>query len=157
MSEVSQEIKDLAKTLESEMTLADGGAFVFKNKDTYEKTLPDGLEMDTVNRLYTHNECLTAALTLATGHLGAEALKKDKKLDAVTSELKIGRHADISVGYLRTQEQRIPNFQDKSKAPEVVTRYGVTTTRVRTFAQKNRGELKKVRTLLSEEAAKLFS
>lgn len=157
MSEVSQDVKDLAKTLESEMTLGDGGALVFKDKDTYEKTLPEGLEMETVDNLYKHNEKLTAALTLATGNLGAAALKKDKKLDGVTSELKIGKHADISVGYLRSQEQRIPNFQDKSKAPEVVTRYGVTTTRVRTFAQKNKGELKKVRTMLGEQAEKLFS
>lgn len=158
MSEVSQRVKDLAKSLKGEMTLKDGGAFVFKDEKTaYENTLPEHLNMKTVDEVYKHNEDVTAALTLATGELGADALKKNKKLDGVTSELKIGKHADISVGYLRSQEQRIPNFQDKSKPPEKVTRYGVTTTRIRTFAQKNKGELKKVRTQLSEQAEKLFS
>lgn len=151
MSDIKKEIVDLSSTLKTGMSVGDDGV-IKTEAGLYEKTLPEGLDMDTVKKVYGHTEDLTAALTLATGDLGEEVLKKNKKLDSVSSELKIGKHAEINVGYLRSQ-QRPKSVQDRT----MVTQYGVTTARVKTFAQKNRGELKKVRTMLSDRATGLFS
>jgi hypothetical protein len=155
MSEVKPHIQEMAKTLKKGMKVGDGGA-ITSEPDLYEKTLPEDLPMDTVKRVYGHTEDVVAAMTLATGQLGEEALKKNKKLDSVSSEMKIGKHGDISVGYLRSETRTTRNPSDQSQPPKDVTKYGVTIPRVRTYAQKNRGELKKVRTMLSEKAEKLF-
>lgn len=155
MSEVKQHVQDMAKVLKKGMKVGDGGA-ITSEADLYEQTLPEDLPMDTVKRVYGHTEDVVAAMTLATGQLGAEALKKNKKLDSVSSEMKIGKHGDISVGYLRSQTTTVRNPSDPSQPARDVTKYGVTVPRVRTYAGKNRGELKKVRTQLSEEAEKLF-
>lgn len=153
MSEVKPHIKDLAKTIKAGMKLGDGGA-ITTEADLYERTLPEDLSMETVSKVYGHTTDVVAAMTLATGELGAEALKKNKKLDSVSSEMKIGKHADISVGYLRSKTSTVRNPADPSQPPKDVTKYGVTDVRLRTYAQKNRGDLKVVRNFLSENAEK---
>lgn len=155
MSEIKPHITALAKDLKAGMKLGDGGV-ISADKDLYENTLPEDLTMDTVKKVYGHTEDVVAAMTLATGELGEAAMKKNKKLDSVSSELKIGKHAEINVGYLRSQEQTIRNMQNPKEPPKKVTKHGVTTARVKTFGQKNRGELKKVRAHLAERAEGLF-
>lgn len=155
MSEIKPQITELAGKLKSGLTLGDGGV-ITADKDLYEKTLPDDLDMTTVKKVYGHTEDVVAALTQATGEIGEEAMKKDKKLESVSSELKIGRHAEINVGYLRHQDQKIRDLQNPQNPPKEVRKFGVTTARVKTFGQKNRGELKKVRTHLAERAESLF-
>jgi hypothetical protein len=159
MSEVSQQVKDLVKILEPGVKIGEGGVGV-SDKDLFAKTFeaaPEGVDMDSFNAHEAHKTNVTAALTQVTADLGEAYLKKHKKADSVSTELKMGKHGDISVGYLRSQEQRIPNFQDRSAPPEKVTRYGVLTPRVRHFAHKNKGDMKKVRTAAAERAEKLFS
>lgn len=158
MSDIDPKVVALSKLCEENMT-GEAGAYVFEDKKFLEKTLPeDGpLTMEVVDEWYNHLEDLTAGFVMATGNLGLKDMKKDKKLDTVTSSMKIGRHGDISVGMVRSQEQRIPNFHDKTKAPETVTKYAQITPRIRTFAQKNKGTLKKVRLNIAEQGEKLFS
>lgn len=155
MSEIKPHITALSTKLKEGMKLGDGGV-ITTDKDLYEKTLPEDLNMDTVKKVYGHTEDLVAAMTLATGEIAEGAMKKDKKLDAVSSELKIGKHAEVNVGYLRSQQQKIRDLQNPQNPPREVVKYGVTTARVKTLGQKNRGELKKVRSQLAEKAEKLF-
>lgn len=156
MTEIKPHIVTLANDLKAGLTLGDGGV-ITADKDLYERTLPDDLDLATVKKVYSHTEDLVSGLTLATGEMGEAAMKKNKKLDSVSSELKIGKYAEINVGYLRSQEQTIRNMQNPKEAPRQVTKFGVTTARVKTLGQKNRGELKKVRASLTERAESLFS
>lgn len=155
MSEINPKITALVKELKNGMTLGDGGV-IATDKDLYEKTLPDALDMETVKWVYGHTEDLVAGLTMATAQISEEAMKKNKKLDSVSSELKIGKYAKINVGYLRSQNQTIRNMQNPTEAPREVTKYGVTTASIKTFGQKNRGELKKVRAHVADVGEKLF-
>jgi methyltransferase-like protein len=155
MSDVKPRITALAKELKAGMKLGDGGV-IEADKDLYEKTLPDDIDLDTAKKVYSHTEDLVAAQTLATSQIGEEAMKKNKKLDSVSSELKVGKHAEINVGYLRSQQQTIRNMQNPKEAPKQVTKYGVTTARVKTLGQKNRGELKKVKADIAARAESMF-
>lgn len=105
MSDIKPHVIALAAKLKPGLKLGEGGVII-ADKDLYEQSLPDELTMDSVNAVYAHTENLVAGLTLATGEIAEEAMKKDKKLDSVSSELKIGKHAEINVGYLRSQQQR---------------------------------------------------
>jgi hypothetical protein len=155
MSEIKPYVTALATELKAGLKLGEGGV-INADKDLYEKTLPDDLDMETVKKVYGHTEDLVASLTLATAQIGEEAMKKNKKLDSVSSELKIGKHVEINVGYLRSQNQTIRNMQNPTEAPREVTKYGVSTARIKTFGQKNRGELKKVRAHNAAVGEKLF-
>jgi hypothetical protein len=157
--EVSQSVKDLVKILQPGVTIGENGVGV-SDKDLFEKTFtaaPEGVTMESFNANETHKTNVSAAMTQVTADLGEVYLKKNKKADHVSTEMKMGKHGDISVGYLRSQEQRIPNFKDKNAPPETVTRYGVLTPRVRHFAHKNKGDMKKVRLAAAERGEKLFS
>lgn len=154
-SEIKANVVTLAEKLEKGMTLGEGGNITVE-KDLYEKTLPENLSLDMVKQVYGHTEDLIAAQTLATGRIGEEAMKKDKKLESVSSELPLDKFGKISVGYLRSQEQTIRNLQNPSEPPKKVIKYGVTSQRVTTFGQKNKGQVKKVREELAERGAKLF-
>jgi hypothetical protein len=123
------------------------------DKDAYaEHALPEGTDMKQVNAIRSNDEDVIVGLTEATARIAEAAMKKDSKLLAVTSELKIGKFGDINIGYQRSQE-RPKSITDRTP----VTHYGTTTARVRTFGQKNKGELKKLRVEISERGAKLFS
>lgn len=150
MSEVKTHIRQLADTLKTNLTIGEAGV-ISAPADLYEKTLPEGVDMSTVSKVYGHTEDLAAALTLATGEMGETALKADKKLESVSSEMKIGKHGTIAAQYAR-MATRPKSPTDRTP----VTHYGVTQTKVTTVAAKNRGELRKVRDSLAERAAKLF-
>lgn len=156
MSEVKPNIVQMANTLKEGMTAADNGVLSTES-DLYKKILPEDMPSETYEKALSHMKDSVAAMTLATGELGEEILKKNKKLDSVSSELKVGNHADISVGYLRSQTTTVRNPADSSQPPKDVTKHGVAIPRLRTKAQKNQGELKKVRAHLAERGEKLFS
>ena len=155
MSDIKEHIKEIASTLKSGMSVGEGGV-VTAEEGLIEKTLPEDLNMTTVNKVFGWSEDIVAAQTLATGELAEAAMKKDKKLDRVSSELTIGtgrsRHMVTTVGY-----DRSVTGPKSPSDPTPTTRYGVTSIKVKTKAADGQtGELKKVRTYLNENAAKLF-
>ena len=150
-TEISDIVTSLAATLKGDMSMEDGGVITLKG-DAFESTLPDGLSMSDFNAANGHVENVVAALTLATGQMGEGAMKKNKSLESVSSEMKLGKHGSISVGYVRNQEG---TKSPTDRTP--VTRHGIATTRLVTIASKsNRGQLKKVRSYLSSHAAEMF-
>lgn len=151
MSEISQKVTTLADHLQSQMEVKDGGVLNLPSK-VYEENLPEGLSMETVKQVKSHDEDVVAALTLATGRKGEELMKADKGLGAVNSNMKFGKFGDVSVEYNRSKTGP-KSVTDRTE----VTRYGTTQARVRTFAGKPKGELKKVRESLASNAEKLFS
>lgn len=159
-NDINPRVNELAGKLKGKMTLEKDGVIGIE-KGTYEETLPEELTMKTVQAVYRHNEDLVSALTLATAEMAEPAMKKDKKLEQVSSELPVeGKGVRsmgaINVGYIREQERTVRNPAKPDEPAKQVTSYGVTTARISTFGSRNRGELKKVKSLLSDRAEGLF-
>lgn len=150
MSDISQNVTKLADQFQGQMEEADGGVLNLPAK-AYEQSLPEDLPMETVKRVKSHDEDVVAAMTLATGRKGEEMMKSDKKLQSVSSNLRMGKFGDVSVQYDRSKTGP-KSVADRTE----VTRFGQTQARVRTFAGKPKGELKKVREGLAANAEKLF-
>lgn len=125
--------------------------FIEVEGDAFYKTLPEGLDEKTVKTVLSHKADVVAALTLLTGEVGEETLKKDKSMESVSAHMKFGKFGDVNTSYTRSQVGR-----KTPTDPTEVTRYGTTSIRVREFSGRPRGELKKVRTMLTERAEKLF-
>lgn len=150
MSNVKPEVKELAASIQQDMEI-DGNGVIATNNDVYEKHLPESLTMETVNQVGAYNERFVAGFTLATGNMGQDVMKKDKNLSQVSAQTKLGKYGDVNTVYDRTRVGP-KSIADRTE----VTRYGQTTTRVRTFAGKNKGDLKKVREELSAVAESMF-
>lgn len=151
MSQLKETTLALAKRFKDESDIKDGGV-IETPKGLYEDTLPEDLPIDLVNKVMAHNESVVAAFTQATGDIGEETLKKNKDLDSVSANMKLGKFGTVDANYQRSVTG------PKSVADRTpVTRHGVTQVKVKTFAGKNSGELKKVRDSLRERADGLFS
>lgn len=152
---IKSETRELADKLKNGMAIDDNG-IITTEKDLFQSTLPEDLDMKTVNRVFDHTAELTSAMVLATGELGEDALKKNKKLDTVSSNLKMSRHGEITTKYDRRIERTVRNPQDPNAKPRQVVQWGVTTPRIKLSASKNSGDLKKVRQTVMENAEKAF-
>ena len=98
---LSDEIKALSEQLTKKLAIAEDGT-ITPDKDLYKETLPEGLTMDAVKALQHHNANLVVATAHAVGILGADFLKKHKKVDEVHLEkLQIGRD-HLRMNYKRT-------------------------------------------------------
>lgn len=151
MSNVTDVVRNIADTMKQKMEIGEGGLNTVP-KEVYEEHLPEGVDMKTVESVMGHNERMTAALTLANGEYALDAMKKDKSLQKVSTTMKYGKFGEATSSLERSAEGR------KSVAdPTIITRYGVTSTKVKTTAGKNRGDLKKVRESLAQQASDLFS
>lgn len=149
MSNIKPEIRSLADSLKEGMKFEDG---IFKLDDnTYEKTLPEGLTMDMVEKHQDHTTDLVAALGLALGERSNEVFKEDKRLEETSVEITAGK--DIIGGvYQRSREVRAGISADSGKT----VKYGILSMKVGVNAHANKGSLKKVRNHLSEEAKKIL-
>lgn len=151
--EINPQIRSIANTLKEHAEIDESTGTVSMPKGTFEQTLPEDLDMKTVKKVYGHTEDVTAALTLATGEIGEDVLKRNKKIDGISSELKIPRHLEMSASYNR---HTVGPRSVTDRTP--VDRYGTTSARVRTSAQNyTRADMKTVRSHLARRAEKLFS
>lgn len=151
MSNVNDVVRTIADVMKERMEIGEGGLNTVP-KEVYEEHLPEGVDMKMAEKVMGHNERMTAALTLANGEYAMGAMQKDKSLQKVSTTMKYGRFGEATSSFERSAEGR------KSVAdPTIVTRYGVTSTKVKTTAGRNRGDLKKVREGLAQQAADLFN
>ena len=150
--EIKPEVRNIADTIHSNAEVDAESGFITCPKDTYEKTLPDDLDMKTVKKVYGHTENFVAGLTLANAEQG-EKLYKDKGHQYVETHAEIPRQVKFSAGWHASKEQRAAPGD-----PSKVTRHGVTHARVHTKAQDaNKGELKKVRDHARDRARKMLN
>ena len=119
-------------------------------EDTFQKTLPEGLTMEMVNKVANHNTNFVAGATHAFGTAAMQLMKDNSKLDTVIGSMNMGGEDQLSLNYMRSKEMHIPGKDEK------ITKYGVTTVSYEVKAGKNGGELKKVRTELNELALAAF-
>lgn len=148
-NDVSPRVVLLAGEYKNDAKIEEGSVSV--NKDAFFKNLPEGVTKEMVESVAMARDEAVAALTLLTGEVAEEQLKKNKDLNSVTGTLGFGKRGDATASYTRSVVGR-KSVTD----PTEVTRYGSTQVRVRDFSSKPRGDLNKVRTMLKERAESLF-
>lgn len=115
-------------------------------EDTVEQCLPEGMTLKDVKKVNDFRDTLVAASAHALAEPAVKAMAKDKKLESVSMVFKV---ASDSIGHTieRVRLTGAPGGEKTPKAGYTVTKYEVNG------AGKNRGELKKVHTIISNLAA----
>lgn len=150
MSEIKTEVVALAETLKGNITHAENGVLKVE-ADAFEKTLPEGLTMETVDAVYKHIGNVAPAFVLAAGEVSETVLKENKDLKNTSAQLKVGKHVDIDMTYDREIERR-KSVSD----PTMIKVQGATSVKINTRVRKS-AEMSRVRASLSERAAGLFA
>lgn len=141
-------VNQLADTLKAEMNLGDNGV-IEVTKDAFEKTLPEGLTMETYIESHNHRDNVLAAMGKVTGEIGVEAMKTDKDLKQVTASMAI--HKDTMASTFQ-RERQIPNAEGGTS-----TSYGLLRSNYMANGAANKGSLKKVKAHLSALGREAFA
>ena len=80
--ETQNQIDAMAATLRPQITIAAGAGNIAA--DAYVKTLPEGITIETVQKLQDHNAVFFPAVTKALGEESIEAMKKDSTIESVS-------------------------------------------------------------------------
>ena len=150
MSDIKQNVVDMAAKLKTELSLGDNGVFSGP-ADIYQKTLNDDVTLDMVEKVQNHTSDFVSAMGLALGELSIEAMKKDKKLEQTSFECAAGKD---SVGGVFQRSKEVS--AGLGAAAGTKTNYGVLSMKVQVNAHANKGTLKKVRNRLAEEAKRVL-
>jgi hypothetical protein len=148
-SKINESVLTYAEVLRKSMTVDKKEATVSGHEGVYEATLPEGLTMETVESLDTHNDTFVAAGTLVAGELFVEAMASNKKLDSGSVVYPMGKNNTLSVDV-----KRLEKFKNHlSGNGEEVTKYGVVTASYDVRgANRKVGQLKAVRAEIAELA-----
>ena len=116
--------------------------------NTFEKTLPEDLTMDIVNKVSDHNTTFVSAGIHAMGRMAIDAMSQHKNLDSASGTINMGGKDTLAatIDRSRTYANRL-----QEGATDVV-KYGVTDVDYTVVAGKNAGQLKKVRQAIGEYA-----
>ena len=153
MSEIKQEVLDLAKEIQADLTL--DGTIVKPAEGLYAKLIaPTGVTIEQLEAVNARETDIIAASAYAVGQLAIPAMKKDEALTKVTFELPTTGKDTINVSFDRSRQVRAGAPGDKDA--EMKTKYGNTTVTVDKYAVGPRNPLAAVKALLSEEATTEF-
>lgn len=142
-----ESVLELAKKIETAVTI-DNGAI--KEKDAgkvYEENLPSGLTVDLVQKVNDYDAKFVAAGAHAFGSIAINAMAEDKNLKTVTGELKTVDKNKASYSIERSKE-----YVNHLQGGERTVKYGVVTTSYEIRAGKNSGQLKAVKNELAKLA-----
>lgn len=143
-SKINEAVQNLSQKLKEDYKLGDSGV-VEVPVDIFEKTLEGtDLTMEIIEQYHNHRDNVLAASGLALGEVGIDAFKANKDLAQVSVEIPVGKD---TIGSTFAQSKQVPDGQGGQQ-----TKYGVLSSRYQANGAANKGELKKVRTHLSEMA-----
>ncbi len=95
---------------------------------------------------------MAAAAPLALGELSLPVMKKSKDVTQTEVEIPLIGKDTMSVSFTGTKEVRNPSADG-----EMMTKFGTVNVSIDSYAAGNRGELKKVKSILAEQAAAVLS
>lgn len=151
--EIKKEILDLATKLKSEFTLDHKTGIVAVTADAYEKLLPEGLTKEIVEQLQTYNTEMLAASTYMVGEMSIPAMTKNKDLDNVKLEMPMIGKDLLHVSFDRSRQ--VPSRGEDGVAG-TKTKFGASSASFEIYSAGPRGELKKIKHMLAEQAAAAF-
>lgn len=147
---IAENVQEMSELLKGQMTVGDQGVIEYA-EGTLEKTLEGtDLTVDDFKKTHEHRDTLIAANSLAVGELGMAEMAKNKELNQVSSELKI--HKDV-IGTAFHRSRNLPDGDGGMRAKP-----GVLANQYKANGQVgSKGQLKKVKAALSEEALSVLS
>lgn len=146
--DLNANVQSLSEKLQSAMTLESETSTFTVPEGFYEENLPEGLTMGQVSQLQSHNADVLAAVALATGEKGVKAMADDKKLDSVSTVLKIGKDS-LAATLNRSVEVSDGKGGRQQKYGYLVAKHTIDAS------DGGKGSLKKVRGHIYELAAGL--
>jgi hypothetical protein len=149
MSEIKKEVIELAAKIEAAMKLdATAGTVTETDGNVFEKTLPEDLNIDTVNKVHDHESLFTAATVHYVGNAAINAMSTNQDLKEVSGAFKMGKNT------LNVQIDRSKEYTNHLNGNgEKTVKYGVATVAYDVKgSKKSGGQLKAVTTALAESA-----
>ena len=150
---IKQEIIDLSNLLKKEITLDVKTGVAVITPDTYERLLPTGITKEHVESIQQYNTDMAAAAVLTIGELSNPAMKKHKDLDRVHLSMPMVGKDMMNVSYDRSRQ--VPSRGEDGVAG-IKTMFGAASVSIDMYATGPRGELKKIKTMLKEQAFEAF-
>lgn len=147
LDKISDNVKALADKVATEITFDGNVASV--PKDLYKKTLPEGMDIETVKKVQEHNMDFSDAVTLAFGRRATEHLRDNKDIDSASLSVNVA-HDRVSSEFRRHKTYRNPS--DNS----TFDRHGVTETKFVSGINAKRNGYKEIQAYLSAEAESIF-
>ena len=148
---LSDDVAGLSKKIQTEL-IYDKETKIVSEKEKagscYEENLPEGITPAVVKALSDYNSTYVAAGVHAFGTIAVAAMAKDKSLDRVSGEIKMG-HRDVLSATIDRQRQ----YANHLGGGEQIVKHGVVTPDYEVRAGKNAGQLKIARQLIAELAA----
>lgn len=111
------------------------------SEDVFAKTLPEDIDMDTVQKVNKLVDLNLSAQALVTGELAVNAMKKDKQLKQVTSSVP---YHNNTISATVQRERQVPNADGGTS-----TAYGTIRASVQVNGAANKGSYKKVKSAVS--------
>lgn len=153
---LSEMTTDIAERLRAKVKDKENGFDPSKSKtsigsDVYYETLPEGITKDVLKKVNDHKTAYAAAGVLVAGEQ-ANAHGKDHK-DFEEHTFRFGLHGRDHLDVVWKRETTTINPQTK----EPMVKHGVVTAKIREHASNNgAGEIKQIRSYLSEQAEKFY-
>ena len=145
-TKIATGIRELADTLKAGFTIDKTGA-VTVAEGLYANNLPEGLTMEVVESVHTHDANFASAAGLAFGEVSIDAMKKHASIDSTGADVMMTGKDKLSLNVRRKVETRAPGSTDP------VISYGVLEASIDRYEPTSkRGDLKAVRTFLKESA-----
>lgn len=146
---INERVKALSVAIQQGMVLDTDNQLVSADDKAYEANLPEELTMEVVNKVGEYNTDFVAATANAFGNIAIEAFEKNSGLSQLSTTVPMAGKDKVSHTISREKTYRNPADQDA--AP--IVKKGVMSTTLEVKAGSNSGQLKSVRTMLSELAA----
>jgi hypothetical protein len=121
--------------------------------DLYEKHLPEGITMETVNRIHAHNCKFFPAVLEAFGDASESALKKNRDLDRTSMQINAGEGGVFSAQYARSVKRPVTGDDGKVSSEMV---YGDMKYKYTVQAGKA-DDYNSVKERFAKQAKKLFA
>jgi hypothetical protein len=144
---IKAHIQELANGIKKDITF-DSATHIFTEENSFEKHLPDGIDMPTVGIVNQYNTDFVAASALAVGEYAIEEMKKHKTIETISADFKMGEKDTVS--HMVTRQK---TFTNPTNPSEPVQKYGAVSSVYSAHAGKSEGQLKQVKAFLYEIAA----
>lgn len=147
-------VTELAARIKKEIKIDPKSGIGTIDKDFYATTLPDGITVPLIEKLQDHNTIFAAAGALAFGEASETILKKNKDLPSTELEISTVHKDGFELKYDRSRSVPSRNA-DGTTGTRIA--HGLLRMGYRTYGAESVGELKKVKSILSESAAKVLA
>lgn len=147
----NQNIQKISEIINENIEVKDG-LVVEPNKDTNKKIVESfGHDYETYEKYKELDNETIAAFTKVVGEKGVDLFAEDENLKQVSGKLPMGNGNYTSVSVAR--ERTYPNPQDRDNP---ITSYGATTTNYVAAGTVKKGDIKKIKEEIMENAKKRY-